>query len=91
MREKIVEAIVANPNRKGVSRQTIKKYILSKYKTCNATILNKSITSAIAAGAVARHHQHAGSFKVVKKAAPKKKKTVKKKKTTKKKKATKKK
>ena len=76
-------------DRTGSSRPAIKAWITKKYKSVGSSF-NNSLKKAVEAGVIAVHHQHKGSFKLVKKAPAKKKKApAKKKKVVKKKKTTK--
>jgi hypothetical protein len=79
----MVNAAITNlKNRNGSSRQAIQKYIEANYKGINHVTmhLRKALTSMVEKGDINRTKGTgvAGSFKLVKKEAPKKKKPVKK-------------
>ena len=107
-REHVLAAIAGIASRKGASAIAIEKFIKSNNPDLDFKrhFLRAAIKSALEKGLIAVHHQHKGSYKLIKQAAPKKKKAApkkkkaapkkkktatKKKKTTKKKTATKKK
>eukprot|EP00567_Pseudictyota_dubia_P013688 CAMPEP_0197453374 /NCGR_PEP_ID=MMETSP1175-20131217/34749_1 /TAXON_ID=1003142 /ORGANISM="Triceratium dubium, Strain CCMP147" /LENGTH=90 /DNA_ID=CAMNT_0042986647 /DNA_START=51 /DNA_END=319 /DNA_ORIENTATION=+ len=72
----IVEAITNLADRTGSSFPAIEKYILANHPAFNyvRTRARAALKKALESGDIARHHQHANSYKLVKKPAPPKKK-----------------
>merc|ERR1719201_2421336 len=74
----VVDAIKTTNDRTGVSAIAIEKFIIAKYKSVNFQrhFLRSALKRGVETGVIAKHHNHANSYKMAPKAkAPAKKET----------------